>query len=976
MPIALPGRAVRAAVVALLLVVVACASAPAAVKRPSGASLLRSLVSTTAALPASAVPAGRRARLRSLARSARSAARRSPCTSVRRLASLRASLKRTRVRSRLRSSVRARALARLAAVNATSTAASRALLTSRRTKGCGGGVTPSTLSRPTARVLKSDARGILLRVRLPQLQFVPETAAGRTYTKLVAPGAESPGAPGTPGIPVASQIVGVPDGATMRVRTKSVVAQTIEGVEVFPAQPDPVDQSGGQTQAPNFFGGAFARQPFELDSGAYARNAYTPASPASGDVLGQARDLNIGGLRVPTAQYNPRRDRLRILREVLVDVRFVGGSGRFGDALGSPWETAQKRIAGGLLNAAAVLRADRPIISQPCGEELLVITNPATLSAANTYATARRAAGLLTTVRQTGAAAGQIGTTAAQIQTFIRGRVNSQFCVRPSYVAIIGDDELVPTFTNGPGAIPSDNPYSTKDDADELPDLAVGRILGNDLAQIDAQLAKIIHYETVPPTGPMLNRALIAAQFQDTDGEGQVNDGQENRTFIRFAERARNGLVPRGVTVDRIYEDNPTTNPLKFNDGTNLPASLKKPTFAWDGDGADVSAAWNEGRFMVVHRDHGWSDGWGDPYFDTSNVDALTNDNDNLPVVLSINCASARYDDDETSFVQNALVKPTGGAVGAFGDTRNSPSWHNSEIALGFIDGLLPSVLAGEGPATKQRVGDALVNGKLRLAGLAPPSGPGIAGGDGNTRNELYLWHYFGDPTMQMWGGGQAPIVFDPSRFKAVYREFPPPRPGDPPPFLVELLLPGSLAGQPISLLRGGQVIGKALAGNGFVQVPATFNDGKPKPGELEVAFEADGAAPVKVGVDGVPAPPPPPPAATTLTQNCPGPNDFVALNSQGPTTVSMSGRLAGAPAGSIVAVTFKRPDRGVAAPVPGPSTTVDAATDAGGNWTASVTTTDRQDVGTWQVSSAYAGTALYAGSSAAACPVRVVDNS
>ena len=265
----------------------------------------------------------------------------------------------------------------------------------------------------------------------------------------------------------------------------------------------------------------------------------------------------------------------------------------------------------------------------------------------------------------------------------------------------------------------------------------------------------------------------------------------------------------------------------------------------------------NNGRFMVVHRDHGWSDGWGDPFFTTTEVDALTNDNNNLPVVLSINCASARYDDDETSFAQNALVKPTGGAVGVFGDTRNSPSWHNSQIALGFIDALLPSVLSGEGPASKQRTGDALTHGKLRLAGLAPPSGPGIAGGDGNTRNELYLWHYFGDPTMQMFGGGQAPIVFNPNVFKAIYKELPIPNPGDPPPFFVELTFPSNpaLTGQPISLLRRGEVIGKAIAGDGSVAVGATFNDGPPAPGELEIAFEADGAAPVKVPVGGVQQP-------------------------------------------------------------------------------------------------------------------------
>ena len=168
-------------------------------------------------------------------------------------------------------------------------------------------------------------------------------------------------------------------------------------------------------------------------------------------------------------------------------------------------------------------------------------------------------------------------------------------------------------------------------------------------------------------------------------------------------------------------------------------------------------------------------------------------------------------------------------------------------------------MLSGEGPTTKQRTGDALVSGKLRLAGLAPPSGPGIAGGDGNTRAELYLWHYFGDPTMQMWGGGGNPIIFNPNIFKAIVKKFPPPKPGDPPPFLVEITLPLTLAGQPFSLLRNGEVIGKAIAGgDGTVQVPALINDGDPQPGELKVALDADGAAPVQFGVDG------------TLTQSCP----------------------------------------------------------------------------------------------------------
>jgi len=838
----------------------AAAQAAPSTKKVDASSQLRSLVNQTRSLPKLAASKAAKAKLVRSASRARSSASKSPCTAVRALDAYRKTHKATKIRGSAKGKRnRAQLRQQLAALGPASAKVSRRLLTDRRTKSCGGGVVVPTAKTVKTSVLASDENGMRLRVQLPAVQFVEEFEGGKSWTKLVLPNTDATGASGTPGIPVSSSVIAIPDGARLDVRATDTDSYTLDNVELFPVQPEPVDQlpSPALSAKPNFFAPPFSEPPFQVDEKAYATDALFPSAPAIGKALGQARDLTIGGLHFPAAQYNPKTDALQVLTQVEVSITFTGGPKTFSDAVGSPWETAQNRFAGALLNSSVVRRIDRPIIYQPCGEELLVITSPATLAQANAYATARRAAGFLTRVFQTGTAA--VGSTAASIQAFVRSRVNHPFCIRPSYVTIIGDDEFVPTFTTGPGAIPSDNPYSTKDDADELPDVAVGRILGNTTAQLDAHIAKIIHYETVPPTGAMLTRALMAAQFQDTDEDGEVNDGREDRTFIQFAETARSGLVPRGVAVDRIYDDSPTTNPTKFNDGTSLPALLQKPAFPWDGDGADVSAAWNDGRFMVVHRDHGWSDGWGDPFFTTTEVDALSNTNDELPVVLSINCASARYDDDETSFVQNALVKPTGGAVGAFGDTRNSPSWHNSQIALGFIDALLPSVLGSEGPATKQRMGNALNHGKLRLAGLAPPSGPGIAGGDGNTRNELYLWHYFGDPTMQMFGGGSPPIVFNPAQFRAIYRELPVPKPGDPPPFFVELTLPGGLAGQPISLLRNGQVIGKAIAGDGSVRIDATFNDGAPAPGELEVALEADDAAPIKVPVAGGTTPPPPP---------------------------------------------------------------------------------------------------------------------
>ena len=332
-----------------------------------------------------------------------------------------------------------------------------------------------------------------------------------------------------------------------------------------------------------------------------------------------------------------------------------------------------------------------------------------------------------TTVVQTGDEPGHIGSTATQIQTFIRSHLTDPDCVHPSYVTILGDDELVPTFP-GIGGIESDLEYSLKDSTDEMSDVAVGRIVGDNATGVATAINKIISYENAPPDGQWLRKATVAAEFQDDESPDQ----NEDRTFILFAETARNGILNApgfGLTVDRIYATYPVgaVDPLRFRDGTDLPAELKKPGFAWDGDTADIAAAWNEGRYLMIHRDHGWPDGFDNPRFSSDDADALTN-GAMLPVVLSINCSSGAFQDDDTSFATQALVNPNGGAVGVFGDTEISPTDHNTQLALGFLDALVPRVLGGEGPATKLRVGEALIRGKQRLAGIWAPSGPGSPG--------------------------------------------------------------------------------------------------------------------------------------------------------------------------------------------------------------------------------------------------------
>jgi hypothetical protein len=270
---------------------------------------------------------------------------------------------------------------------------------------------------------------------------------------------------------------------------------------------------------------------------------------------------------------------------------------------------------------------------------------------------------------------------------------------------------------------------------------------------------------------------------------------------------------------------------------------------------------------------------------------------------------------------------------------------------------VIPRVLPAEGPGVRQRVGDALIHGKNRLAGLAPPVS------DGNTRAELYLWHYFGDPSMQMWGGEPVEIP-DVTRFRAIFREdfeSGPPGP-DPPPYVVQLTLPLEFNGQPASLVREGQVIGKAIVSNGQALIPANFGDGNPTDGELRVAMEADGAVPVSVPVDGLRK-------KTTLSTSCPG----SPHGSEKPMTTT--GRLEPAFAGAKIVVRYTPPD-GTGQPFERTVTT-----DANGNWSDSVVPNENgqrpnRGVGDWLIEPRFEGDDGHAPSQGEACTVTVFDSS
>jgi hypothetical protein len=159
--------------------------------------------------------------------------------------------------------------------------------------------------------------------------------------------------------------------------------------------------------------------------------------------------------------------------------------------------------------------------------------------------------------------------------------------------------------------------------------------------------------------------------------------------------------------------------------------------------------AWKDGRFLIIHRDHGWPGGWGSPDFSISDVhDSLYGKVADRPFVFSMNCSSGLIDQkllDPTNygcnFVQLLFWAPCQ-TMGVIASTRTTWSTENNALLGGYVDALFPETL-DFGPSTLAfpRQGDVLGYGAMALVAYWPS-------GFGAMRDHVMMYQCYGDPTV------------------------------------------------------------------------------------------------------------------------------------------------------------------------------------------------------------------------------------
>ena len=686
-------------------------------------------------------------------------------------------------------------------------------------------------------ILQADNTVFAAAVGLPEAQLLPVKGPdGTEYMELALPGVDLDGNnPGLPGVPVVHRIIAIPEGAQVVLSdVEARPSRRFDNVILLPAQPEPVDSAQNQgvpgDDKPN--PDDFKNKPFTIDEKAYASGENFPPQIVSVQPLGKMRDLNLVQVNIAAGQYNPAKRTLQLFDKVQLAIKFDGGKGGFlpRETMDNPFDGQSQPIYELALNYEVIKKYPFPgdLVNRICwGHEYVIVTDPAFRTAADKLRDWKVQKGISTLVMETGSDSGDAGSTKEAIQQTIRNKFNNCL-IRPSYVLLLGDAEHIAPFyrnTNSGGNAGTDLDYALMDNADILPDLALGRIPVDTLDEANTVIDKIVGYEKTPPFAPGFYSNLSFAAYFQCCRNDVADDGRDVRSFIETSELVRDELTGLGYDVERIYttdtgyEDDYAAagrdaTPRKYRNGAPLPAELAPSSgFAWDGNSTDVIDAFNAGRFLVFHRDHGWSGGWGDPSFTTANIDSLTNGN-KLPVVYSVNCASG-YFDNETSggnvnglyWAEKLLRKAGGGSVGIIGDTRNSPTWANSALARGLFDATWPNIVPEGGATSIRRLGDIMNYGKSYLAGQVGVAQTAGSVSQTSANDDIILYHVYGDPTMQMWTSNPWHITL-PRLYEKVKFD----------PTIWELRYP--LEGAVITLLQEGNPVARATVRNGIATMP------------------------------------------------------------------------------------------------------------------------------------------------------------
>ncbi len=589
-----------------------------------------------------------------------------------------------------------------------------------------------------------SSREVKLNYSIQELQLLVEESDGDKIHNLLLPGVFLPNEEGAPNLPTVSHYIAIPQGAEVELKVISSRTEELQNLNISPATRIPAGADDDPLEA-------------IPDMAIYSRDEYYPANPIIISEPTRIRGLDVVIISITPFQYNPVSQELRIYRDLKLEVDFIGGNGHFGeDRLRSKW--FDPILYDLVINPRMIPTMDYSSrdFHELDGYEYLIVVpdDPAFIAWGDTIREFRSMQGIksdLVTISEIGS------NNHTQIKNYIQNNyINDD--IPPVAVLFLADyGTSGNTITS---QLRTDHPYPYTSSyitdnyyadmtGNELPDIITARITARNAAELELMINKFIDYETNPPSNPNFYLNPVTAMGWQTERWFQLCA----ETVSGFWEH---GLGKQPARHNAIYQGTPSgTWSTATNTGTVLnvfgpngmgyleatPDYLNQ--YGWSANATTINNSINSGAFMLLHRDHGFETGWGEPDYNNNNAYSLVNED--LTFVFSINCLTGKFNITGDCLVE-AFHRHTYGALGVVAPTEVSYSFVNDTLVWGMFNNMWPSFLP-DTPAYETEFGTryvmpafAMAAGKWFLQGSSWPY---------NNDSKIIthrLFHHHGDP--------------------------------------------------------------------------------------------------------------------------------------------------------------------------------------------------------------------------------------
>ena len=604
--------------------------------------------------------------------------------------------------------------------------------------GLAQGINPGNMKfldnwgNPGFTVISESALGLEIVYSVPHITVSEIEVNGETFTNVNLPGALLGNNEGAPNLAGVSRFIAYPQGAHYSVEVLESRKREYRNVNILPAPPIPRE---GDTTPPTY----------EKDLAIYNADANYPVEPVMLSEPMLLRGVDTFMLGITPFAYNPVQKRLVVYTDFRLRITLEGGNGVFGeDRLRSRW--FEPLLEQHLLNYSSLAAVDFNNLPtdhhEECEYMIFYPDDPDFETWATTIRNYRANQGISSNIFNIA----DLGGTAADIEAKIN-YAYTYWSTPPVAVLMLGDLPYMPVNT-WTGYCLSDNLYADVN-GDDLPDVNIARLTARDADDLELMIKKFMDYERTPPVNPSFYEEPLIAGGWQTDRWfilccdviwGFLNNEEAKSPVREYAGYTHGSAPPQWSTNPNTYMILSYFGPDGLGYVPATPAHLTD----WNANATSINAAINSGAFWLLHRDHGYESGWGDPDYSTSDLSGLYNDDQVF--VLSINCLTGKYDYSPQCFAE-AFQRMPAGALGTIAASEISYSFVNDTFVWGIHDSMWPNFDPGYGGSSGDYPllpGFAQVSGKWYLAASSWPYNP-------SSKDITYhLFHMHGDAFTQL----------------------------------------------------------------------------------------------------------------------------------------------------------------------------------------------------------------------------------